>query len=347
MQESFPLVTIVIPVYNQERSFLEECIESALAQTYQSCEVLISNNHSDEVTSTVLEQYSKDDSRVRLIRPNCHLPMVDHFDFAIRSAVGEYICILCSDDVLHPNHVEALMFSIQFRDDLHASFSLPAQGKERSTKRAASPIKSGIYTSTEFFASATRAYVCSLGSMIFSKSKYFDIGGFRANLKYAFDVYFIFQLIFSCDEVSYLEEPTAFIREWERDEQRARQIDHLSDLVVIYEMLNQRVAGTQLSSILARNKRRVLYPQIITGMLSYLRLPSSRVDLDLIFTRFLRCEPSTEMILALRLRNRKYFSAIVFLLRVYNKVHGLINKWGYVVKSIEKYIKNKIILHFS
>ena len=51
------LVSVVIPVYNSEK-FLEECLDSILAQTYQNIEVIVVDDGSTDASPDILERYS-------------------------------------------------------------------------------------------------------------------------------------------------------------------------------------------------------------------------------------------------------------------------------------------------
>ena len=46
-----PLVSIIIPVFNGS-NYLDQSIESALAQTYKDCEVLVINDGSNDNSQT-------------------------------------------------------------------------------------------------------------------------------------------------------------------------------------------------------------------------------------------------------------------------------------------------------
>lgn len=102
-----PLVSILIPTYNQNINYLKECIDSALNQTYQNIEVIVSNNHSTNGTQKFLATYL--DSRFRVVSPEKFVSMSDNFDFCIKNANGEYISYLSSDDVLLKTAIEILV----------------------------------------------------------------------------------------------------------------------------------------------------------------------------------------------------------------------------------------------
>jgi glycosyltransferase involved in cell wall biosynthesis len=102
-----PLVSIVIPLYNQQFPYFEAALRSALAQTYQAIEIIVSDNHStNEVPAWLAAQT---DVRLRVVRPDQFLPMVEHFQYAADQAKGNWILYLCSDDYLYPTCVETLV----------------------------------------------------------------------------------------------------------------------------------------------------------------------------------------------------------------------------------------------
>ncbi len=60
---SQPLVSIVVPVYN-EAEFLAECMDSIIAQTYQNWECTIVNNCSTDDSAEIARQYAAADRRI-------------------------------------------------------------------------------------------------------------------------------------------------------------------------------------------------------------------------------------------------------------------------------------------
>lgn len=99
-----PLVSIVIPVYNGA-DYLAEAIDSALAQTYPRCEVLVVNDGSrDEgATERVAQRYG---SRIRYYsQPNGGVATA--LNTGIREMHGEYFSWLSHDDLYEPDKVSA------------------------------------------------------------------------------------------------------------------------------------------------------------------------------------------------------------------------------------------------
>jgi glycosyltransferase involved in cell wall biosynthesis len=101
---NFPLVSVVIPAYNQAE-FLVETIHSVLNQTYQNFEIIVVNDASSDNTNEVMKQFT--DPRIKYIvhEKNQRLPATRNT--GIRAAQGEIIALLDADDLFHPEKLEA------------------------------------------------------------------------------------------------------------------------------------------------------------------------------------------------------------------------------------------------
>jgi glycosyltransferase involved in cell wall biosynthesis len=98
-----PLVTIMIPTYNQA-AFLEKAIESALAQDYENLEVVISDDNSVDNTPLLLERYSNN-PRVRYSRNEHNLGRVKNYKHLLEDlAIGEWVINLDGDDYFTDTH---------------------------------------------------------------------------------------------------------------------------------------------------------------------------------------------------------------------------------------------------
>lgn len=104
-----PLVSIVIPVYNQ-RKYIAQAVDSALSQTYARCEVVVHDNCSTDGTDEILKGYGRE---IRLYRSAHNRGMVSGWNHAIRYAEGEFIKFLASDDLIDPGCVQSLVSALQ------------------------------------------------------------------------------------------------------------------------------------------------------------------------------------------------------------------------------------------
>jgi glycosyltransferase involved in cell wall biosynthesis len=95
-----PLVTVVIPCYNQAH-FLGEAIESALSQTYPNFEIVVVDDGSTDNTSDVASRYKQ----VRLVRQE-NRGLAGARNTGIEHSEGDYLVFLDADDRLLPEALE-------------------------------------------------------------------------------------------------------------------------------------------------------------------------------------------------------------------------------------------------
>ena len=105
-----PLVSVVTPVYNGEK-FLDECIQSVVAQTYQNWEHIILNNCSSDRTLEIAEKYAASDNRIRVFSNRTLLPIMKNWNQALRymSPESTYCKIVHADDLLFPECVQRMV----------------------------------------------------------------------------------------------------------------------------------------------------------------------------------------------------------------------------------------------
>lgn len=99
-----PLISIVIPVYNIERKYLSECVDSILNQTYTNFEICLADDCSTkQETLDTLREYEEKDSRVKVCyrKENGHISKASNS--ALEIATGEFIALVDNDDMLVPN----------------------------------------------------------------------------------------------------------------------------------------------------------------------------------------------------------------------------------------------------
>lgn len=94
-------ISVIIPNYNYAR-YLDQAIESVLAQSYENVELIVVNNGSTDNSIEVLEKYR---NRIRLInQPNLGQSGARNSGLSVSS--GEYISFLDADDFWEPNKLE-------------------------------------------------------------------------------------------------------------------------------------------------------------------------------------------------------------------------------------------------
>jgi glycosyltransferase involved in cell wall biosynthesis len=89
---SKPLVSICIPTRNRAAS-LRESLKSILAQDYDTLEIVISDNCSDDDTQTVGRALMREDRRIRYVRHDTNIGLHRNHNFCFDSARGDFICV--------------------------------------------------------------------------------------------------------------------------------------------------------------------------------------------------------------------------------------------------------------
>lgn len=102
-----PHVSICIPTYNSA-AVAGDALTSALAQADPDAEILVLDNCSTDDIARVVRAAGGSDARVRYIRHATNIGMARNFSACISLARGEYVQILCADDVLEPGCTAAL-----------------------------------------------------------------------------------------------------------------------------------------------------------------------------------------------------------------------------------------------
>lgn len=106
-----PKVTIYIPAYNVE-NYIEECVDSALAQTYNNFEISIHDDGSTDNTWNILKSKYGDNPKIILNSlPNKGIGFATNS--AIRNGDGELILQLDSDDLIEPETLSVLVEALQ------------------------------------------------------------------------------------------------------------------------------------------------------------------------------------------------------------------------------------------
>jgi len=140
-QNTEPLVSICIPVYNGEKT-IRKTIDSIITQTYKNLEIIIVDNCSTDSTVKIVQEFK--DSRIRLIQNEIFFPHgADNFNRCFQYVNGEFTAIFHADDVYLPNMVARqvetfIQFSsiggvftqgdlIDENDEIIGAFELPEQ----------------------------------------------------------------------------------------------------------------------------------------------------------------------------------------------------------------------------
>lgn len=106
-----PLVSILLPNYNYGK-YLEACLESVLAQTYDNFEVIISDNQSTDGSYEIMAKYRQKflDRNIwyDILQNKRNLGSSGNTEKCFHRSEGEYFIWLSSDDTLRPDAIEKM-----------------------------------------------------------------------------------------------------------------------------------------------------------------------------------------------------------------------------------------------
>lgn len=111
MQNS-PLVSIICLCYNHAK-FVEETLNSVLAQTYQNIELLIADDYSSDDSKIVIENWLIKHPQATFIANDSNIGNTKTFNKLLQLAKGNYIIDLAADDVLLPHCIEKQLYTFQ------------------------------------------------------------------------------------------------------------------------------------------------------------------------------------------------------------------------------------------
>ena len=96
-EKDLPLVSIIMPVYNSEKT-LVETLRSLLLQKYKKLEIICINDGSTDGSLKILEQIAKSDRRIRIINQENGGPAKAR-NAGLDAAKGKYISFVDADDL--------------------------------------------------------------------------------------------------------------------------------------------------------------------------------------------------------------------------------------------------------
>lgn len=131
MNEKYPLISVIVPVYNTA-AYLDECLSSIIAQKYPNLEIVVSDNGSADESPRIIQKYASADHRVKAY-------VINHVDTpqesrisALRFAKGEWCICIDSDDYIESEYVNKLWARQQETNADYVGALVRALGKEKN-----------------------------------------------------------------------------------------------------------------------------------------------------------------------------------------------------------------------
>lgn len=250
-----PEVTVVIPSYNHA-AYIAEAVRSVLDQTFSDLELVVVDDGSRDQSLEVLASFS--DPRMRVIAQEnrgAHAAITR----GLREGRGEYLAVLNSDDLYHPQRLEKLL--PLFRDDpalsLAASYIeiIDAQGKSLGIKHGyqdaepwllPEPGRSFRSGNSLHAALLTENYLATTSNYLFPRRLFEQVGELRP-LRYTHDWDFALRLT-QIGRLALLPEPLMRYRVHASNTIRENQAAMIFEICWILAVhLPANIGGTRLS----------------------------------------------------------------------------------------------------
>ena len=183
-------VSICIPAYNNAQH-IGETIESVLAQTFTDFELVIVDDNSKDNTVEVVQEYMKKDSRVVLYQNEKNLGMSGNWNRCVEMTKGEFVKLICADDILMPDCLENEVRAIKKAENISMVISDSQLIDNDKKKIGTFPRyhKAGLVGGAKI-AKASLIMINYFGmpcAVLFRRACFDKVGGFDSNYKYILD----------------------------------------------------------------------------------------------------------------------------------------------------------------
>ena len=210
-----PLVSVCIPAYNNA-AYIKETIDAILHQTYKNLELVICDDKSTDDTIAVIEAI--DDARIRLYKNEQNLGMSGNWNNCLSKCTGEYIKLICADDLLTENALELEVKALEEHPEAVLVESdttlLDLDGKAKGSYKRYDPHgKNGLYDGKKIARDGlfVKNYFGAPLANTFRRSILEKLGGFDTDYHYILD--YDFWVRAAClGQVYIIHEPLNFFR---------------------------------------------------------------------------------------------------------------------------------------
>lgn len=147
--------SIIVPVYNVE-SYLAECLDSIVNQTYQDYEIICINDASTDSSYEKMLFYAERYPQIKTVNNECNRGLSFCRNVGMDLAKGEYILFVDSDDMLYPDALSILDRAVAQNSVEMVCFGFTLQNESRGAKeRGSEGLKAdwhqGIQTGQKWF----------------------------------------------------------------------------------------------------------------------------------------------------------------------------------------------------
>ncbi len=124
IENKLPLVTVAVPVYNEE-AYIRETLDSIISQDYDNLEILISDNHSSDKTGVICREFAEKDHRIRYHRHVKNTGAAGNHIYLTQKAKGKYFMFAAGHDLWSENFVSQSVLLLEDVKEAVIAFGTP------------------------------------------------------------------------------------------------------------------------------------------------------------------------------------------------------------------------------
>lgn len=251
------MITVLMPAFNNGR-FIVQAVRSILNQSFTNYELMIIDDGSEDDTESLINYIN--DPRIKYIRKE-HTGLMDSINYGFEKSSNEIITRMDADDLAHPLRLQKQMDFFKSHPDIDLLSSWYAVFKNDRIRYV---VNRSIYDEEIKKNLALYSDICH-PSIMFRKSKFLKLGGFKVDARY--DIvgdYFIWLKYKSHLKFYNLPQVLYFYRE---REDSGSNLNKLQNYKMIYEIqssyygedLSDQFGLTDKQALIVRGWREFLY----------------------------------------------------------------------------------------
>jgi glycosyltransferase involved in cell wall biosynthesis len=212
-----PTVSVCIPAY-RTASGLEQAVRSVLGQSFMDWELILSINGDDAEIESVKERIRNvsTDPRIRIAPCKDKISMADHWNRSIALASGEFLKLLCQDDLMVPDCLDRQISALRGNPSASVASGsriiINGAGKKLFVRNAMGA--SGLYPGKSIIRRCIMAGTNIIGdpvNVMWRRSAMEKVGLFDPSIVYCTDVEYWLRLL-GVGDLSHDSVPTGFYR---------------------------------------------------------------------------------------------------------------------------------------
>ena len=202
LENSGPLISVIVPIYNSEHT-LRKCVDSLLAQTFNSFEVLLINDGSTDDSGKICDEYQLKDSRIRVFH-QLNGGVSSARQLGIDNAHGKYSIHADPDDWVEPNMLADLYQKTmsESADMVICDFYINDYRKEEYCKQKPSVMDNEVILKEMFTRLHGSTWNKFIKNELYSRYKIY----FPQEITFCEDLFIVASLLLKPIKVSYLSQ---------------------------------------------------------------------------------------------------------------------------------------------